>query len=289
MKKLLLSIVLAVLFFLPQMLCAQDSVMVTFAVNDAAKGTINPAPGTYTFAVGEEYSVTATACDGYQLMGWTIKFESSGEGNSRQLDTAVATLTATASVVEGHAAYTITAVFATTDVCADCFTLDLGVNHSYMGTLSLAPGIYHFGMGDQYIIMAYPNEGYEFVGWYTSFAHPSYGISQDEVMMTDINCIGPIDVNSDLIGAVSTIVAIFDGPELGVAEAEAFDFKVYGSEGRIFVGGAEGREVFIYDIYGRMLYHSCSANTTETYTVPASGVYLVEVAGVKTKQVVVVR
>lgn len=289
MKKIVSSFVLAVVLFVPQILRAQDSVVVTFAVNDTAKGSINPGPGTYSFAAGEEYSITATSNEGYQLMGWIMTFEGGGPENLRNIDTAVATLTTTASVVDGHAAYTVTAVFATADTCADCFTLDLGINHKYMGSLTLEPGIHHFGLGDQFVIFAEPNEGYEFLGWYVSFVLPGYGITQEEVVMVDVNCLGPVVVNTDFIGAVNTIVAIFDGPEVSIGDVDAGTVTLRGIDGHIVLNGAEGREVYVFDIYGRMLYHNLSANTTETYAVPSAGTYLVKVDGVKTKQVVVVR
>ena len=289
MRKLLSFVVLALLLMPPLLMRAQDSVTITFAVNDASMGAVTPAPGTYTFAVGEEYSVTAAANDGYMLLGWTMTFGEGGEANFHSLGAPVDTLTDTAAVIEGHIAYTITAVFVTDDVCNDCFTLDLRVNHDYMGTLNLEPGIHHFDMGANFMIYAYPNDGYEFVGWYVSMGHPSTGVSQDEIMDMDVNCIGPVTVSAAMLGFVNTLVALFDGPGVGVDEADAFEFNAYGSDGRIFVKGADGREVSIYDIYGRQLNRSHSANALESYAVPATGTYLVKVAGVKAKRVVVVR
>ena len=108
-------------------------------------------------------------------------------------------------------------------------------------------------------------------------------------MMVDINCVGPIVVDNDFIGAVNTIVAIFDGPEVSIGDVDAGNVTLRGIDGHIVLNGAEGREVYVFDIYGRMLYYKLSANTTETYAVPSAGTYLVKVDGVKTKQVVVVR
>ena len=121
MKKRYSLVILAALFLMPLVLRAQEPVTITFSVNDSTNGTIDPAPGTYTFVEGEEYSISATAADGYRLMGWVITLEHNGEMTYIPLDTAVATLTANADVVNGSRVYTVVAVFETVVVvcCRD--------------------------------------------------------------------------------------------------------------------------------------------------------------------------
>lgn len=290
MKKFYFSAIIAVLFLMPQVLMAQDSVTITFAVNDSAIGVINPAPGTYVFAEGEEYSVTATAADGYRIMGWVIVGEHDGVVFSSPLDTAVATLTATADVIEGCSTYTVLAIFETADVYADSMTVVIEVNNPHMGTTTPVPGVYHYGRGQTIFIQAEANEGYEFVGWHSTMVHPSIGVSQYEDMMMPYNTVGPLTVDNVMFGYVNRLIALFAPLEVESVEGvDVVDFNAYGYDGRIFLNGAEGREVYLFDIYGRMLQHSRSAGTTETFAVPTSGVYLLKVDGLGSKLVMVTR
>lgn len=288
MKKLLSFFVFAIVFFMPQMLCAQDSVAVTFAVNDAAMGTTNPAPGTYTYYDGDEYSVTAIPNDGYQLMGWTVTLVENGEVATYPTNGTNGTLTDHVDIDDGYNAYTITAVFGPANISPDSLTLIIGVNNPDAGTVIPAPGTYYYVIGDQYSVEATANEGYHHVGWHVTIVHPVYGIIQDEVInMPNVNISGVVE-DELMLGYVHTIIALFESNE-GIEDAEAMDFNVYGSEGCLVIGGAEGREVYIFDINGRMLHHIRSAQATESYAVRTTGVFLVNVAGVKTKRVVVVR
>lgn len=79
MKKHFYTIILAALLSMPLLLKAQTPVSITFAVNDSAIGAINPPPGTHTFSEGDEFSIAATAVDGYRIMGWVITGELDGE------------------------------------------------------------------------------------------------------------------------------------------------------------------------------------------------------------------
>ena len=82
---------------------AYDEVTVVLSVNDATMGTTNPAPGTYTFAVGESATVTATANEHYHLVGWTV--------NGTPIDNAVETYTVTATPEMAGMTFTVEAVF----------------------------------------------------------------------------------------------------------------------------------------------------------------------------------
>ena len=117
-------------------------------------------------------------------------------------------------------------------------------------------------------------------------SHPVYGIIEDEVVapMPVIS----FGVEDEMLGYVYSIIALFEG-ENGIDDADAVSINAYGNEGCIVLTGAEGREVRVYDISGRQLHHSRSAHATESYGVPATGIYLIKVTGVETKRVVVVR
>ena len=51
---------------------AYNPVTVILSVNNANWGSTDPAPGTYTYEVGEQATVTATPAEGFHMMGWTI-------------------------------------------------------------------------------------------------------------------------------------------------------------------------------------------------------------------------
>ena len=51
---------------------AYNPLTVTLAVNDTAMGTTNPAPGTYTFNVGDTVTATAIAATGHSFQTWVI-------------------------------------------------------------------------------------------------------------------------------------------------------------------------------------------------------------------------
>lgn len=288
MKKIGLSVILAVLSFMPLNLRAQDSVTITFMVNDDAIGAVSPA-GVHTFAEGEEYSVSATAVPGYRVMGWVIKLDCDEETCTVPLDTATATLTTTADVVQGYSSYTVVAIVTTAAVYPDSLTFVIGINDPQGGYIDpYEPGVYHFGLGQSFVFHAEPNPGYEFMGWGILNVHPSYGVYQYEDAFADISYVGPVTVSNDMLGMVFQMTALF-APLEGVGEAEKPDFNAYCCDGRICLKGAEGREVSLYDIYGRMLYRGRATGTSEFYSVPASGVYLLRVEGMGSKPVAVVR
>ena len=265
-----------------------DNSIVNITINSPDMGTTNPAPGTYTYYDGDEYTVTAIPNDGYRLMGWTMSFTVAGQVITYPTDDAVPTITAIAYADEGYNRFTLTAIFGPANVSADSLTIIVGVNDPNGGAVTPAVGTYHYGLGDQYSIEATANGGYHHVGWHVTIAHPVYGIIQDEVVnVPNINISGVVD-DEELLGYVHTIIALFES-NTGVDDVEAVNINAYGRDGHVVLSGAEGREVYVFDIYGRTLHHSRSANVTETYNVPATGIYLVKVAGFNAKRVVVLK
>ncbi|MCR4828494.1 MAG: hypothetical protein K5864_03425 [Bacteroidales bacterium] len=287
MKKHCITLVLAALLSMPLLLKAQTPVSITFAVNDSSIGAINPPPGTYSFSEGDEFSINATAIDGYRIMGWVITGELDGEPFYTPLDTAVATLTATADLVNGCDSYNVVAIFETADIYPDSLTIVLQVNHPHMGTVDPEPGIYHFALGDMVYFVAEPNDGYEFIGWHSTIVHPSLGVSQYEDLLMPFNTVGPYYVQSEM-GYVNRLIALFQ-PIGGVAVSDvtAPEFYAQGSNGRIVLRGAEGREVYLFDLQGRMLHHTRYAAAAHTFAVPSSGLYLIKVVGLGSKSVLV--
>ena len=56
----------------------EDSVAITYAVNNANWGTTNPAPGTYYYGEGDVFTVSATAYENCSLVDWKMTVYSDG-------------------------------------------------------------------------------------------------------------------------------------------------------------------------------------------------------------------
>ena len=61
--------------------------------------------------------------------------------------------------------------------------------------------------------------------------------------------------------------------------ADAMEYVVYSNNRQIFVQGAEGRTVALYDLSGRVVAKIANANGTQSFTVRTAGIYLVCVEG----------
>ena len=262
-----------------------DSVSLTFAVNDPTMGTTSPAPGTYYFEDGDVFSVTAIPYAGYKLYGWIATMTYMGETYTESLDTNALTLSDTVFAELAGVNIIITAIFGPESVNPDKLTVIVGMSNPNGGTVTPAHGVYYYDAGDQVTFDVTANAGYNFTGWHITLTHPESGIMEDYI----IDALGlGFDVGEEMMGYVYTAIALFEGVE-GIEDAEMVAVNAYCSNGQIVLNGAEGHEVYLFDLNGRMLGHTAKANSTETYSVPATGVYLVKVVGVETKRVVVLR
>ena len=284
------NLTLTALFSADSTYIGGDSVAITIAVNDPTMGTTTPAPGTYSYAAGDIMSITARAYEGYELLDWTITMTYMGQTYSMPIGTNETTITdtVTSDLLE-MGSVVITAVFGPegTVINGDTLTLVTGVNDATMGTITPAPGTYYYAEGDVINITATANEGYHLTGWHVSVAHPVYGTIVDTVIYQPTPVISE-EVDEEMLGYVYTFIAQFASND-GIEDVTTVNINAYSHEGQIVLTGAEGREVYVFDINGRQLHHSAKANATETYSIPATGVYLVKVVGVETKRVVVMR
>ena len=250
-------------------------------------GTTDPAPGNYIFHDGDEITITAIPNEGYKLVDWTMTVTMYGQTFTEPLGEPLTTLTFPVYAEEGMNNYTITAIFAPDNVSNDSLTVAVGVDYPHRGTITPEAGIYKYGEGDVVTVTAAANSGYYFVGWHVTIAHPVYGIIQDETIEVSNPTI-TFEVEEDMLGYIHTIVALFGANE-GIEDVDVTNVNTYSKDGQIILSGAESREVYVFDVNGRMLHHVARANATETYTVPATGLYLVKVVGVGTKRVVAIR
>ncbi len=158
--------------------------------------------------------------------------------------------------VVGDANYT--AVFE-----ADMFTITVTANDPTMGSVM---GGGEYGYGTEVTIAAQPFAGYGFRGW-------SDG---------DTNRERTIVVTED-----ADYQAIFYDM-VGISDVEAPDYTVNVERNIIHIEGVRQRKIAVYDISGRRIAYIDKIPETYTVTVPATGVYLIQVEGKKLKKIIVI-
>ena len=158
--------------------------------------------------------------------------------------------------VVGDADYT--AVFE-----ADMFTITVTVNDPTMGSVM---GGGEYGYGTEVTIAAQPFANYGFRGW-------SDG---------DTNRERTIVVTED-----ADYQAIFYDM-VGISDVEVPDYLVKVEQNIIHIAGVSQRKVAVYDISGRRIAYIDKSPETYTVTVPATGVYLIQVEGKKLKKIIVI-
>ncbi len=162
--------------------------------------------------------------------------------------------------------------------CDSIVTLELTVNPLYnvtlvsanetMGTVSESGIIVENGY---FTAVATANEGYEFVAWMNG----SETVSTAAVYV--------FQVTEDI-----TLTAVFQ-EKVGIEDVDMDNVTIYSSDSRIFVRGAEGYDVYVYDVNGRMMDRQLNAPEAIEFRMTATGVYLVKVGNAPAKRVVVVR
>ncbi len=93
----------------------------------------------------------------------------------------------------------------------------------------------------------------------------------------------------DTITVHDTII-IHDTIVVGVDDVETVNAKIYTSNGQIVVEGAEGNDVWLYDVNGRVIQAiKQSDNQAIRFSIPASGTYLIKIGNYPARKVVVIR
>lgn len=75
----------------------------------------------------------------------------------------------------------------------------------------------------------------------------------------------------------------------GIDSVDALNAKVYSSEGRIVVKGADGNQVTLYDVTGRVLATKQDRYVPLRFDAPVSGTYMIKIGNHPARKVVVVR
>lgn len=190
---------------------ASDTFHVTFAVNNAAMGTISPA-GVQAYVMNDPFTITATPNMGYHLVGWNLTFP---DLNDTTLVTDVLTYEDTINYMWDGV--TFTAIFEVND----SITMTFGVNYAEAGSITPA-GEQHFVEGTIMTFTATPNAGYHLAGWML------VDDGQDTLITEDLE----LTISDTVVSFMdsSAIYAVFakDAPlpvEATIA-AEAIDYKV---------------------------------------------------------------
>lgn len=190
---------------------ASDTFHVTFAVNNAAMGTISPA-GVQAYVMNDPVTITATPNMGYHLVGWNLTFP---DLNDTTLVTDVLTYEDTINYMWDGV--TFTAIFEVND----SITMTFGVNYAEAGSITPA-GEQHFVEGTIMTFTATPNAGYHLAGWML------IDDGQDTLITEDLE----LTISDTVVSFMdsSAIYAVFakDAPlpvEATIA-ADAIDYKV---------------------------------------------------------------
>ena len=216
---------------------------------DATMGSVEGIPEA-PVAAGTVVTLTAIPAEGYHFVEW-----STGE------------TTATISVTV-NSNMTLTATFEANAV----ETYEVRV--LWDATMGNVTGVPEgpVAAGTSVTLMANPLEGYKFVAWM---------IGEDTV---GHNAVYTIDSVSDNV----TLVALF-AVKTGIEDVEMSNVKIYSAESVIYVMGAEGQSVYLYDLNGRVINAAPKAGERVEFRMNNTGVYLVKVGTAAAKRVVVTR
>ena len=230
-----------------------DSVTVVLSVNDASMGTTNPLPGTYRFYPGETASATATANQGYLFAGWVVNGDTMSTDNTVSFE-----------VLPAMAGMTFSVVAAFEAEPTPYLTVNATANDTSMG---IVIGAGQYAEGSVVTLMARSKPGHHFVSW-------SNGVTDSIYVFT--------------LTADTTLVATF-APNVGIETVDYSNISIYSADSRVYVKGAEGMTIYIYDVNGRCMARRANAADIETFQVETTGVILVKAGNAPAKRVIVVR
>ena len=180
-----------------------DSVTVVFALNNATMGTITPAPGTYTYGVGDMITFSAIPNNGYHCDYWLMSVLG-------VIDTIP--INGYSFAAEDFIGYVdtiwMTAFFAAGN--SDSVAVTIAVNDATMGTTTPAPGIHYYQVGDVVEVAATPSTGYHLDHWNLQFFMDTYALEDTNIAGTE-NPITVMAVLQDFAdnGITATVTAFF--------------------------------------------------------------------------------
>jgi len=141
-----------------------DTLHLTLTINDTTLGTITPAVGTYDLIWSDSLTLTAFPNAGANFDGWRMIV---GGQPIATLPINPYPFVVNANLLS-IGELTLMAIFSDSTSVPDSLTLILNTADPTMGTTNPAPGIHQYAVGEQSIITAVPNPGYEFLYWIES-------------------------------------------------------------------------------------------------------------------------
>lgn len=149
-------------------------------------------------------------------------------------------------------------------------------------------------------IQAYPLEGNRFVMWGdgNTFQNRTFTLTSDTSFYAVFASIASLrDTIYDTIYVHDTLwlhdtIIIHDTVYItqeGIDGVDALNAKVYTSQGQIVVEGANGNNVMLFDVNGRVLATKQDDFSLLRFDAPASGTYMIKIGNHPARKVVVIR
>lgn len=265
-----------------------DSLTVITSVNDATMGTVLPAPGTHYYVAGDTVIFSVLPNDGYVVSSvyFSMTFPQYGvtfdTTLTESVDAFIDSLTSQILLVTENdlgliinlgvtfapagvtppAEYTVTVNY-------DATRGSVSSNGEPVANGSVITVVENGSIS--FTAAAYTN--YEFVAWVDN---------GDTVGRQTIYTLNNVNENH-------TVTAVFATPTTGIGDVDMENVNIYSTDNVIVVRGAEGKQVVLFDVNGRVLSREASAAESVEFRVATSGVYMVKVADAAAKRVVVLR
>ena len=166
---------------------------------------------------------------------------------------------------------TLTATFEVNDPVVTYYNVTVTSADPTMGNVSST----HSGQvaeNTEVTVTATALSGYRFVNW-----------TNDAGTEVSTNNTYTFTVTADI-----SLIANFE-IEDGINDVDASNVLIYANNSTIYVRGAEGHDVFVYDMNGRCIYQHANANETETISMSSAGIYMVRIDNAIFKKVVIVK
>ena len=251
-----------------------DSTTITYAVNDATMGSINPA-GEQTVYVGNIIQVEATANAGYELYAWVLSIV---VGSNSRTDTIYSDSADFAnpmnfgavsqSIVDNNAVVTITALFRAITV-VDGYTVTVNVNDAAMGHVEGAPTA---AVAENTVVTlnAVANTGYRFVNWSNGLTNDTISITvvSDTTLTANFEAIPTYTVTTNV--APENSGSVNGAPAAAVLEGTVLTLTAVPAAGYHFVNWSNGLTdvtISVTVMSDTTLTANFEANAANTYTV----------------------
>ena len=248
---------------------APDSLTLIVNTDDATMGTTNPTPGTYKYAVGDTSYVAAIPNDNYHFLYWIESLYIAGTVVMRDTLSADTVYCAITQMM-ANMTLSLTAYFEANEVTY--YNVSVTSSNEEMGTVSSDVPLGQVAENTVVTVTATPATGYEFANWLDGEGNI-------------VNASNPytFTVTEDI-----TLIANFQVC-IGINDVDASNVLIYANNSTIYVRGAEGHDVFVYDMNGRCIYQHADVNETETISMSSAGVYMVRIDNAIFKKVVIVK